>query len=233
MKSKTLCREFEGEPGVEDMNIKLGQGQLEFKMSGSDNPKSKEYSRVCRYDNARQCIVCGRGYYLRAKSRKQVVRDLVKACKFSKRVAMRIAKAAGLSGKKARRCLKKYRLSKIRFSRRQQRELFQLDFKRQEKIADRYLKKRCRKGFQIKKLNPFILDVTMALFNDNDLLDNSRERKQCTKRILADIQSGDVRRMNKLFRDQNFWLKKVKMSRKKLSLMRNACKRECKRTRRC
>lgn len=88
------------------MNIKLGKGQLEFKMSGSDNPKSKSYSRTCRYDSKLQCVVCGRGYDLRTKSKSQVIQDLMKACRFSRKVAMRIAKASGLSGKKARNCLK-------------------------------------------------------------------------------------------------------------------------------
>ena len=37
---------------------------------------------------------------------RQVEDDLVKVCKFSKKIAKRVAKAAGLSGKKAKDCFK-------------------------------------------------------------------------------------------------------------------------------
>lgn len=129
--------------------------------------------------------------------------------------------------------MQKYRLSNIRFSRHQQKKLFERDFNRQELIADRYLKKRCRRGFKIKKLQPFTQDITMALFKEGDFRDDSYQRKQCSKRILDDIQSDDVKRIKKLFDDKNFWLKKMKLSRKKYTLMRNACQQECRRTRSC
>ena len=58
--------------GDDELNVPEGQGALIFKECGTDNPKSKKFSRKCRFDDEKDCVVCGRGYILRTKSKKQV-----------------------------------------------------------------------------------------------------------------------------------------------------------------
>ena len=60
----------------------------------------------------------------------------------------------------------KYKLGNVKFTKDQQKRLFQRDFQREEHNADVYLKKRCKKGFKINKLKGFIKDLTVDLFRE-------------------------------------------------------------------
>ncbi|XP_031566183.1 uncharacterized protein LOC116301285 isoform X2 [Actinia tenebrosa] len=212
-----------------DLYVPEGQGQLTFQEDGSDDPKSAKFSRRCRY-GGKKGIIVGRGYELGGRTRKQVFRDLRRA-RFPRRYAMIISRAAGLKGKKAIACFKKYRLGKFRITKQQQKRLFKIYYAEKVKKGKKYLSTYCK--LKLDKMSQFQKDLIMDLYIDGALSYASPQKRKNSEYIKKVLDSNNLKSIKALLNNKNFWVSKMKTSARRFESRKKFCQKECKKTRRC
>ena len=88
-----------------DPDLIVENGQLTFDAEGNDNPKSAYFSRKLHVPSAWSGITVGRGYDIKYKSYKTVLKDLTKVGVDGK-IAKKIARGVGKRGKRAKKYIK-------------------------------------------------------------------------------------------------------------------------------
>jgi hypothetical protein len=87
-------------PAKVDKNFKVDEGQVTFDAEGNDNPQSIFFSRHLHHPSAESGITIGRGYDMKERTEKEIVKGLTGAG-LSQTAAEAFAKGAGLKGPEA------------------------------------------------------------------------------------------------------------------------------------
>ncbi|XP_048585031.1 uncharacterized protein LOC5513301 isoform X2 [Nematostella vectensis] len=217
-----------------DPDMVVSDGEMSFEEDGDEDPDSPTFSRRPHLG----CDVCGievgRGYDLANRRPVDVMRDM-KDIGLDYKDAMRLSRASGMRGKKAKYFIKKQELDKIVITRAQQKKLFLRDYPRRCKYAKRMIEKYSQRTLRFEKMDKFARElaedvVTHGEFNMDD---EDEEKRKCSKRMQDAFDKNSMQAVKDLIMDSDFWLKKVRISKKRYEIRRNSCLKACKKSRNC
>eukprot|EP00794_Sanderia_malayensis_P007222 gene7222-8030_t len=180
--------------------LKVSKGQITFDSEGNNKKTSKYFSRKPHVPSRWSGVTLGRGYDMKHKSQKQVIKDLTKAG-VSKTLATKFSKGAGLSGKKATDFLKKNHLQGVTITGQQQKSLFKISYGRQEAEAKRLVNKYYKTNWS--STNSKIQQVLTDMKYRGDLLPRSNKAGQ--KALKKAVEANSVAEVKKVISNRNYW----------------------------
>lgn len=200
--------------------LKVTQGQLTFDAEGNDDADSKYFSRVPHWPGGASGVTIGRGYDMKNRTKKQVLRDL-EAAGVGEDEAQKLAKGAGLKGAAAEKFVEDN--TSLEISLDQQHALFEKTYPSYVKTAERVYNKTIAKvkkdpkPVQWSQLDPAIRDV---------LVDFTYQGKIKSPKKTAPIQAGMYNNLGDLisFIQKDSTLSKDEPGRQRVEYLMNAQK---------
>ncbi|XP_065058978.1 uncharacterized protein LOC135686636 [Rhopilema esculentum] len=183
-----------------DSDLKVDEGQVTFDAEGNDNPRSRYFSRKLHVPSAWSGITVGRGYDIKYKRKKVVLRDL-RAIGLGDLYAKKIAGGVGKFGGKAKKYIKAQKLQSFTITRRQQKNLFKITFAREKRETKRLVTKYYKRNLD--RLNGKIQEILIDLKFRGDFRPTSRSNTMV--QLKKAVQRNSLADFTKVMSNRRMW----------------------------
>eukprot|EP00794_Sanderia_malayensis_P007036 gene7035-7825_t len=182
------------------VDLKVKKGQITFDAEGNDNPRSRYFSRKLHVPSRWSGVTIGRGYDIKYKSKRMVVRDL-RTAGISSKDASKISKLVGKSGRTARASLRSAKLNNYVITRKQQKKLFEISYARQERETARLVRKYYKKNYNHlqKKIQEILVDLKFR----GDF--RPRRRSAAMRGIKSAVLKNSIPELKKVISNRRIW----------------------------
>ena len=182
-------------------NLKVKKGQMTFNVEGSDNPKSRYFSRRPHWPGGASGVTIGRGYDMKFRTEQSVYLDLTGAG-VPKGDAEKLKKGAKLTKTAAKNFCSQNK--GVVISHAAQKELFYIALRQEENVAKSLVRKWTGDSKLWAKLDPTVRDMTIDLKYRGDLIKSRAVDYGFVSKIW---KKNDTALLLKVMRDRSKWSK--------------------------